>query len=67
ALAGLDHLEVELIGAGELQVRLALPMTAAQVTATLVRAGLAVSAVIPERERLEDVFLALTEGSDAPR
>jgi ABC-2 type transport system ATP-binding protein len=67
ALAGLDHLEVEPIGAGELRVRLAPPMTAAQVTATLVRAGLAVSAVIPERERLEDVFLALTEGSDAPR
>jgi ABC-2 type transport system ATP-binding protein len=67
ALAGLDHLEVEPIGADELRVRLAPPMTAAQVTATLVRAGLAVSAVIPEREKLEDVFLALTEGSDAPR
>jgi ABC-2 type transport system ATP-binding protein len=67
ALAGLDHLDVEPIGAGELRVRLAAPMTAAQVNATLVRAGLAVSAVIPERERLEDVFLALTEGSDAPR
>lgn len=67
ALAGLDHLEVESIGADELLLRLARPVTPAQVTSTLVRAGLAVSAVIPERERLEDVFLALTEGSDAPR
>jgi ABC-2 type transport system ATP-binding protein len=41
------------------RVRLAPPATAAQVNAALVGAGVAVSALVPEHESLEDVFLAL--------
>ena len=37
--------------------------TAAQVNAALVAAGVAVSALVPERDTLEDVFMSLVEGS----
>ena len=47
-------------GAGTLRVHLAAPATAAAVNAALVAGGVAVSALVPERERLEDVFLELT-------
>ena len=50
-----------------LHLRLAPPATAAGLNAALVGAGLAVSALAPEVERLEDVFLALTEDGDVPR
>ncbi len=50
-----------------LTIRLAPPATAAQVNAALVGAGVAVSALVPERESLEDVFLALVgDPKDAP-
>jgi hypothetical protein len=37
------------------------------VNAALVAGGVAVSALVPERASLEDVFVALVEGADAPR
>jgi ABC-2 type transport system ATP-binding protein len=42
-----------------LRVRLAPPATAASVNAALVASGVAVSALVPEHESLEDVFLSL--------
>jgi ABC-2 type transport system ATP-binding protein len=41
--------------------------TPADVNAALVGAGLRVSALVPERDTLEDVFLHLVEGVDVPR
>jgi ABC-2 type transport system ATP-binding protein len=38
---------------------------AAQVNAALVSGGVAVDALVPERDTLEDVFMSLVEGSDA--
>ncbi len=49
------------------RVRLAPPATAASVNAALVAGGVAVSALVPEQASLEDVFLSLVEGADAPR
>jgi len=37
------------------------------VNAALVGAGVAVSALVPEHERLEDVFLELVGDADVPR
>jgi ABC-2 type transport system ATP-binding protein len=53
-------------GSGVLRVRLS-GATPAAVNAALVSAGIAVSALTPERDSLEDVFLALVEGEDVPR
>src|SRR4051794_21565202 len=53
-------------GAGVVRVRLAGATTAA-VNASLVSAGIAVSALTPERSSLEDVFIALVEGDHVPR
>jgi ABC-2 type transport system ATP-binding protein len=69
--------------AGRLQgVRVAVPPTVgartftvildggaspADVNAAIVTAGLRVSALVPEADTLEDVFLALVEGADVPR
>jgi ABC-2 type transport system ATP-binding protein len=53
-------------GSGVLRVRLS-GASPAVVNAALVSAGIAVSALTPERESLEDVFLALVEGEDVPR
>ena len=50
-----------------LRVRLSPPATAASVNAALVAGGVAVSALVPEQASLEDVFLSLVEGADAPR
>ncbi|TMK81719.1 MAG: ABC transporter ATP-binding protein [Actinobacteria bacterium] len=50
-----------------LRVRLSPPATAASVNAALVAGGVAVSALVPEQAGLEDVFLSLVEGADAPR
>ena len=53
-------------GPGVIRVRLAGATTAA-VNGALVSAGIAVSALTPERSSLEDVFIALVEGEDVPR
>jgi ABC-2 type transport system ATP-binding protein len=52
---------------GVLQVELAPPATPADVNAALVGGGVAVSALVPEQESLEDVFVKLVEGADVPR
>lgn len=54
-------------GAGAIRMRLSEPATAAQVNAALVSGGVEVSALVPERDSLEDVFVSLVEGEDAPR
>lgn len=51
----------------DLLVTLEPPMTSAVVNAALVRAGIAVHALIPERSSLEDAFLALVEDAETPR
>ncbi len=53
-------------GSGVLRVRLSGSSTAA-INEALVSSGSAVSALAPERDSLEDVFLALVEGEDVPR
>jgi ABC-2 type transport system ATP-binding protein len=50
-----------------IRVRLSPPATAASVNAALVAGGVAVSALVPEQASLEDVFLSLVQGADAPR
>ncbi|TMK97352.1 MAG: ABC transporter ATP-binding protein, partial [Actinobacteria bacterium] len=52
---------------GVLRVELAPPATAAGLNAALVAGGVAVSALVPEQESLEDVFVKLVEGADVPR
>ena len=52
---------------GGVRVRTGEGATAADVNAALVAAGLRVSAMVPERESLEDVFFTLVEGADVPR
>jgi ABC-2 type transport system ATP-binding protein len=47
-----------------LRLRLSRPATPAAVNTSLVTAGLAVSELTPEHERLEDVFLDLVGGAD---
>jgi ABC-2 type transport system ATP-binding protein len=54
-------------GAGALRVRLADGLFAADVNEALVRAGVRVSSLVPDRATLEDVFLSLVEGDDVPR
>ena len=50
-----------------IRVRVSDPATPALVNAALVAAGIQVSALIPERASLEDVFVSLVEGADVPR
>jgi ABC-2 type transport system ATP-binding protein len=50
-----------------LRLRLAPPASAAGVNSALVSGGVAVSALVPEHESLEDVFVSLVEGADVPR
>jgi ABC-2 type transport system ATP-binding protein len=64
ALAGLEGIGVAVDGDRTLRVQLGRTATAAEVNAALVRAGVAVSALVPERESLEDVFLALVGDGD---
>jgi ABC-2 type transport system ATP-binding protein len=52
---------------GGVLVRLADGVGAADVNAALVAAGIRVSALVPERDTLEDVFFSLVEGADVPR
>ncbi len=51
-------------GAGTLRVRLAPPATAAGVNARLVTEGVQVRSLVPERDTLEDVFVALVEKAE---
>jgi ABC-2 type transport system ATP-binding protein len=60
-MVGVDVAEVD---GGGLRVRLGDGVTASGVNAMLVGAGVAVSALIPERESLEDVFLSLVGEDD---
>ena len=68
-LAGLDG--VTLDGAetarDALRLRLTPPASPATVNSALVSGGVAVSALVPEHESLEDVFVSLVEGADVPR
>jgi ABC-2 type transport system ATP-binding protein len=50
-----------------LRLRLAPPASAAGVNSALVAGGVAVSALVPDHESLEDVFVSLVEGADVPR
>ena len=50
-----------------IRLKLAPPATSATVNARLVAEGVAVSALVPERASLEDVFLSLVENADVPR
>ena len=67
----LDETDDRAGGAGEdgsrIRLRLSAPATAAAVNARLVNGGVAVHALVPEHERLEDVFVSLVEGADVPR
>jgi ABC-2 type transport system ATP-binding protein len=54
-------------GPGVLNVRLSDGLGAADVNAALVRGGVRVHALEPQRDTLEDVFLHLVEGIDVPR
>ena len=54
-------------GPGVLNVRLSDGLGAADVNAALVRGGIRVHALEPQRDTLEDVFLHLVEGIDVPR
>ncbi len=68
-LAELDGVVVDDAAAtdGRLTLRLAGSASAAAVNAALVQGGVAVSALVPEEESLEDVFVSLVEGADVPR
>jgi ABC-2 type transport system ATP-binding protein len=57
----------DFVGEGVLRLRLSEPATPAGVNAALVSGGVAVSALMPEHETLEDVFVSLVEGADVPR
>ena len=63
-LVRLDGVEVSSDGGRDLRVRLSGAASASQVNAALVSAGVAVSALVPERESLEDVFLDLVGDGD---
>ncbi len=52
---------------GPIRLKLSPPATAATVNTRLVSEGIQVSALVPERASLEDVFLSLVEDADVPR
>ena len=56
----------ELVSGG-VRVRAEDGATPADVNDALVRDGIRVSALVPERDTLEDVFFTLVEGADVPR
>ncbi len=66
-LAELDGVAFDSLDPVTLQVALEPPATAAGVNASLVGGGIAVSELVVEHERLEDVFLALTGADRVPR
>jgi ABC-2 type transport system ATP-binding protein len=54
-------------GPGSLRVTFAEGVGPADLNAALVRAGVRVQALVPERDTLEEVFLHVVEGADVPR
>jgi len=66
-LAGVEGVTLDGGGTAQLRVRLEVPATPAAVNAALVTGGVEVSALIPEHESLEDVFVSLVEGGETPR
>jgi ABC-2 type transport system ATP-binding protein len=66
-LAAIEGVSVDGDPTAALRVRLAAPATPAAVNAALVGAGLQVSALVPEHDSLEDVFVSLVEGEESPR
>jgi hypothetical protein len=67
-LAGADmRVAASASGPGALDVTLSDGLGAADVNAALVRGGIRVHALEPQRDTLEDVFLHLVEGVDVPR
>jgi ABC-2 type transport system ATP-binding protein len=63
-VAGLEGVELSRDGGVALDVRLTGGATSTEMNAALVRAGVGVRALIPERESLEDVFLELVGEAD---
>jgi ABC-2 type transport system ATP-binding protein len=63
-LASMQGVSVDGSGHNTLRVRLSPPATSAGVNGRLVSGGVAVSALVPEQDSLEDVFVALVEGAD---
>ena len=66
-LAGVEGVSLDGGGTAQFRVRLEPPASAAAVNAALVGAGVQVSALVPEHESLEDVFVSLVEGGETPR
>lgn len=54
-------------GSGAITVATSERAVIASLNAAMVRAGVEVYALVPERSSLEDVFLTLVEGADVPR
>jgi ABC-2 type transport system ATP-binding protein len=68
AILGRFHgVALEPDGGGALRLRLPAAVCAAQVNAALVDGGVAVHALVPERQRLEDVYLELVAGAEPPQ
>jgi hypothetical protein len=63
-LAAMPGVELSPEGDRQLRLRLLGDVTAARVNAALVSGGVEVSALVPERESLEDVFLELVGDGD---
>jgi ABC-2 type transport system ATP-binding protein len=66
-LSSIDGVSIETEAAGPIRVRLSGAATAASVNAALVGAGVAVHALQPEQDSLEEAFVHLVEGEEAPR
>jgi ABC-type uncharacterized transport system ATPase subunit len=66
-LADLSGVAIDSDGSGPVLVRLSGEATAAGVNAALVTGGVEVSALVPEHDSLEDVFVGLVEGEETPR
>lgn len=67
ALAGLPGADASVLAERTLRVALRDGLTPARVNAELVRAGMDVDALVPERATLEEVFLSLVGDDDVPR
>jgi ABC-type multidrug transport system, ATPase component len=64
---GIEAAHTATSGPGSLRVTFSDGASPADLNAALVRAGVRVHALVPERDTLEDVFLDLVEGVDVPR
>jgi ABC-2 type transport system ATP-binding protein len=65
-LSGIAGARIVDRSAGVIRVRLDAPATPGAINSALVRAGVEVSGLSPERETLEDVFLSLVEDAGVP-